>query len=156
MNRGQFDLALSQIERALEINPSDAKSLATRGAVLMWAGRASEGLPWIQGALRLDPTNARTVFYLGMTDYFLSQYSEAIPALDRALSGNLGRNTQLQGRCVLAATYAQLQRQQDAERERATVMRMAPFLDAKRFASQFGAQEAREQMLEGLKKAGFH
>jgi adenylate cyclase len=156
MNRGQFDLALGQVERALEINPSDAKSLATRGAILMWAGRAGEALPWIQGALRLDPTNARTAFYLGVTDYSLAQYSEAIPALDRALSGNLGRNTQLLGRCVLAAAYGQLQRQQDAERERAAVMRMAPFLDAKRFASQFGTQEARDQMLDGLRKAGFH
>ena len=113
-------------------------------------------MPWIQGALRLDPTNARTAFYAGVIDYFLAQYSDAVPALDRALSGNLGRNTQLMGRCILAATYAQLQRQQDADRERAAVMRMAPFLDAKRFASQFGTQEARDHMLEGLKKAGFH
>jgi adenylate cyclase len=156
MARGQFDLALAQVERALEINPSDAKNLALRGAILMWAGRASEALPWIQRALRLDPTNARTVFYLGMVDYFLAQYSDAIPALDRALSGNLGRNTQLMGRCVLAAAYARSQRQQDAERERAAVMRIAPFLDAKRFASQFGTQEARDHILEGLTQAGFH
>jgi adenylate cyclase len=155
LSRGQFDLALGQVERALEINPNDAKSLATRGFILMWAGRASEALPWIQGALRLDPTNARTAFYLGVTDYFLAQYSEAVPALDRALAGNLGRNTQLMGRCILAATYARLQRQQDAERERAAVMRMAPFLDTERFASQFGTQEARDHMLEGLMKAGF-
>jgi hypothetical protein len=91
-----------------------------------------------------------------VTEYFLAQYNEAIPALDRALAGNLGRNTQLMGRCILAATYAQLQRQQEAERERGAVMRMAPFLDARRFASQFGTQEARDHMLDGLKKAGFH
>jgi hypothetical protein len=60
------------------------------------------------------------------------------------------------GRCILAATYAQLQRQQDAERERSAVLRMAPFLDAKRFGSQFGTKEARDHMLEGLTKAGFH
>jgi hypothetical protein len=35
-------------------------------------------------------------------------------------------------------------------------MRMSPFLDAERFAAQFAAQEARDHMLEGLKKAGFH
>jgi len=155
MNSGHFDLALSQIERALEINPSDAKSLASRGAILMWAGRSSEALPWIQGALRLDPTDARAVFYLGITDYSLAHYSDAISALDRALAGNLGRNTQLIGRCVLAASYAQLNRPTEAERERAAVIRMAPFLDAKTFASQFGMQEARDHMLEGLKKAGF-
>jgi hypothetical protein len=33
---------------------------------------------------------------------------------------------------------------------------MAPFLSTERFASQFGAQPARDHMLEGLKKAGFH
>jgi hypothetical protein len=96
------------------------------------------------------------VFYLGIADYSLAQYSDAISALDRALAGNLGRNTQLIGRCVLAASYAQLNRPTEAERERAAVIRMAPFLDAKRFASQFGALEARDHMLEGLKKAGFH
>ena len=76
--------------------------------------------------------------------------------MDRALAGNLGRNTQVTGRSVLAAAYAQLDRRPDAERERNTVMRIAPFLDAERFASQFGSQTAHDHMLEGLKKAGFH
>jgi hypothetical protein len=32
---------------------------------------------------------------------------------------------------------------------------MAPFLSTERFAGQFGTQQARDHMLEGLKKAGF-
>ena len=75
--------------------------------------------------------------------------------MDRGLAGNLGRNTQLMGRPILAATYAELGRPQDAERERIAVMRMAPFLSAERFAGQFGTPEARAHMLDGLKKAGF-
>jgi hypothetical protein len=35
------------------------------------------------------------------------------------------------------------------------VMRIAPFLNAEHFASQFGTQTAHDHMLEGLKKAGF-
>jgi TolB-like protein/predicted Zn-dependent protease len=154
--RGRLDLALGQNERALEINPSDAESFWSRGAILVWAGRAAEALPWLEGALRLDRANARPALHLGMAYYFLDRYGEALEAVDRALAGNLGRNTQLMGRPILAATYAQLGRPQEAERERTAVMNMSPFLSAERFASQFGTQAARDHMLEGLKKAGFH
>jgi len=34
--------------------------------------------------------------------------------------------------------------------------RLSPFFDAERFAAQFGTQEARERVLDGLRKAGFH
>ena len=153
--RGRFDLALSQVDRALEINPSDAESYMVRGNVLVWAGRSAEALPWLEGALRFDRANTRTSLLLGMAYYLLDRYGEAVEAVDRALAGNLGRNTQLMGRPVLAASYAQLNKPQDAERERTTVMRMSPFLDAERFAGQFGTQDARDHMLEGLKKAGF-
>jgi hypothetical protein len=85
----------------------------------------------------------------------LGRYRESVEAMDRGLAGNLGRNTQLTGRSVLAASYAQLDRRQDADRKRNVVMRMAPFLSTERFAGQFGTQEARDQMLEGLRKAGF-
>jgi adenylate cyclase len=154
--RRRFDLALGQIDRALEINPSDAESFSERGAILVWAGRAAEALPWLDGALRLDNANGRATFLLGTAYYFLDRYSASIETMDRALAGNLGRNTQVMGRSVLAATYAQLDRRSDAERERSAALRIAPFLDAERLASQFGAQIAHDHMLEGLKKAGFH
>jgi hypothetical protein len=57
---------------------------------------------------------------------------------------------------VLAAAYAQLGRQQDADGERAIVRQLWPFLDARTFDAQFGTQEARDHMLDGLMKAGFH
>jgi adenylate cyclase len=154
--RGRFDLALGQIDRALEINPSDAESFSMRGEILVWEGRSAEAVRWLEGALRFDNANARATFLLGTAYYFLDRYIESVEALDHALAGNLGRNTQVTGRSVLAAAYAELDRRPDAERERSAVMRMAPFLDAERFASQFGTQAAHDHMLEGLKKAGFH
>jgi len=59
-------------------------------------------------------------------------------------------------RPVFAAIYAALDRQQDAKRERAIVARLSPLLDARTFAAQFGTEEARNYMPEGMKKAGFH
>jgi hypothetical protein len=72
-----------------------------------------------------------------------------------ALALDFGHNTQLMGRPVLAATYGQLNKLRDADRERTAAMRLSPFFDAERFAGQFGTQEARDHMLDGLKKAGF-
>lgn len=155
MIKGRFDLALDDARRAIEINPNDAESVAARAETLLWAGRASEALPWFQDALRLDPTNDRTNLMLGIVYFFLERYGEAVEAMSRGLAGNLGRIPQLMGRPVLAATYAELGRPQDAERERSAAMRLSPFLNADRFAGQFGTQDARDHMLDGLKKAGF-
>ena len=155
LSRKRYDLALEQSDRALEINPSDADSYAYRGAVLMWGGRAAEALPWLEGALRFDQANGYAAAHLCMVYYFLRRYTDAVGACDRGLSQKIGRNTQMMTHPVLAAVYAALDRKQDAERERAVVARLWPFLDSRTFASQFGTEEARNHMIEGLKKAGF-
>src|SRR6516165_9955957 len=151
----RYDLALEQTDRALEINPSDADNYAQRGSILVWAGRSEEGLPWLEGALRFDRASDFAAARLCMAYYFVGRYDDAVAACDRALARNPGRNTQMLTHPMLAAAYAQLGREQDAEGERAIVRQLWPFLDARTFAAQFGTQEARDHMLEGLKKAGF-
>jgi adenylate cyclase len=153
--RGDYDLALVHIDQALEINLSDTDSYAYRGAILVYSGKSSEAVRWLEGARRFDRANVRATLYLGMAYYFLDRYAEALEASNRALSRNPGRNTQLMAHPIVAASYAKMGRDQDAEGERITVMRLSPFFDAAQFASQFGTPEARAQMLEGLKKAGF-
>src|SRR5439155_15356495 len=54
MFRRHYDLALRQIDRALEVNPSDTDSYVQRGAILIYAGRSTEAVPWLEGALRFD------------------------------------------------------------------------------------------------------
>ena len=153
--RKRYDLALAQIDRALEFNPSDADNYAYRGTILVWAGRAAEALPWLEGALRFDRANGFAAAKLCMAYYFLRRYTEAVDACDRGLSQKVGRNTQMMVRPVLAAAYAALERPEDVKRERAIVARLWPFFDARTFAAQFGTEEARNHVLEGMKKAGF-
>ena len=151
----RYDAALEQIDRAFEINPSDADNYAYRGAILTWAGRATEALPWLEGALRFDRANGFAAARLCMAYYLLRRYTDAVGACDRSLDRDPGRNTQMVTHPMLAATYAELSRQQDAERERGITAHLWPLLDARTFAAQFGTQEAQDHMLEGLKKAGF-
>ena len=153
--RKHYDLALAQIDRALEINPSDVQSYAARGAFLVWAGRPAEALPWLEGALRFDAANGFAASKLCMAYYLLGRYADAVDAGVRGLSPNPGRNTQLLTHPMLAAAYAEMGRQQDADHERAIAARLWPLLDSRTFADQFGTPEARAHILEGLKKAGF-
>jgi adenylate cyclase len=153
--RRRYDLALAQIDRALQINPSDADNYRTRAAILTFAGRASEALPWIEATLRFDHSNASAIMDLCITDYMLGRYVEAVAACDRAAARNSGRLHQTLIHPFLAATYAELGRSQDAEDERAATTRISPFFDPERFAAQFGTQDARDRTLAGLRKAGF-
>jgi adenylate cyclase len=73
--RKRYDLALAQIDRALEFNPSDVDNYAYRGSLLMWAGRAAEALPWLEGALRFDRANGYAAAHLCMVYYFLHRYT---------------------------------------------------------------------------------
>jgi len=156
MYKRRYDLALGQIDSALEINPSDVDSYHARGNILVWAGRAAEALPWLEGALRFDRGHVLTTQSLCWAYYFLGRYNDAIEAGDRALARSPGRNGQAFTHPFLAAAYAELGRNQEAEGERVVILHLSPFFNAQIFAGQFGTQEARDHMLEGLKKAGFH
>ena len=153
--RKHYDLALGQLDRALEINPNDVETYAERGSTLVFAGRPTEALIWLQGALQFDRGHPRTSARLGLAYYLLGRYDEAVESCGRSLARNAGRNVQILTHAVLAAVYAELGRVPDAESERAIVTHLSPFFDFRMFAAQFATQAAREHMLEGLGKAGF-
>ncbi|TMJ59312.1 MAG: tetratricopeptide repeat protein, partial [Alphaproteobacteria bacterium] len=136
--RKRYELALSQTDRALEINPSDVESYDMRGTVLVFAGRAAEALPWLEGALRFDRTDLLAAFHISVTYYFLGRYAEAIAAGDRALARSPGRIVHTTIHPFLAAAYAEMGRDQDAQSERFITLRLSPFFDSERFAAQFG------------------
>jgi adenylate cyclase len=155
LSRQRYDLALAQIDRALKINPNDAESYAVRGVILVWSGKAAEALPWLEAALHFDRTVSNVTMNLGMARYFLGKYSDAVEAFESALARNPGRLLQITAHAFLAAAYGQIGSKEDAERERANIARLTPLFDAERFALQFGTEEARDQVRDGLRKAGF-
>ena len=75
-----------------------------------------------------------------MAYFFLGRYVDAVEACNRALARSPGRNTQLVAHPILAASYAEVGRDQDAEGERTIITRLSLFFSAERFASQFGTE----------------
>ena len=83
--RGEFDKALTHIERALEINPNDGDLLATYGDMLAYAGQSGDARPWVDDAIRRNPHFPDWyASVLAKILYLQKDYDGAIAALNRA------------------------------------------------------------------------
>jgi hypothetical protein len=73
----------------------------------VWAGRATEALPWLESAPRFDHGHLLTANSLCWAYYFFGRYNQAVEAADRALSRGPGRSNQMITHSFLAAAYAE-------------------------------------------------
>jgi adenylate cyclase len=141
-----------QIERAIAINPNDARSLAAHGTVLMWLGHADTAIAALEHAQRIDPAlSAVDRFALSLAYYLKGRYDAAIEQAELNLRITGSANFT---RIVLAAAYAQQNRGQDAARVVATIHRVDPTFDPQTFGNKFLNPADLEHLRDGLRKAG--
>ena len=108
----RYDQAKAEIDRAIAINPNDAKALAGRGNILMWSGQTDAAIEALEAAQRIDPElNAVDRFALSLAYYLKGHYDAAIEQAELNLRETAGANF---SRIVLAAAYAQDDRIEDA------------------------------------------
>ena len=104
--------------------------------------------------MRLNPHNS--FFYhwtLGMVLFNLERYEEAAAALERVVE----RNSQfLRGHLVLAATYGQMGRTEDAKWEAEEALALLPGMTIKqrRAIVPYRRQADTERYITGLRRAG--
>jgi len=146
---GRYEQALAELDRATAINPNDADAVAGRGTVLCWSGRTEEGSRELEAARRIDPALHR--FVLGLAYYLTGKYDAAIEVLSRNLSE---RPDASHSGAVLAASYRQQGRGEEAARAVATVRRFDPAFEVGAFGAQLQKPADRERLREGLRKAG--
>jgi adenylate cyclase len=150
--RHQFDLAASEMDKAIALNPNDAESHATRGAVLNYLGHTDEAIQAIQAAQRFDPNMfPRHFMHLGLAYYLNGRYADSIRILEHSI-GRYPREVFLH--IALAAAYAQAGRSEDAGREVQTVMKLYPFFEIDSYGRAFSKPLHRQALVEGLRKAG--
>jgi adenylate cyclase len=84
---GQPDRAITEAEKAVDLNPNDADGYAFGGLSLNQTKRYKEAIPWFKKAIRRNPSppiwylNALGISYLGT-----GNYEEAIPALKKVIN----------------------------------------------------------------------
>ncbi len=148
---GNYEAALVDADRALELNPSDAIARSLRGGILLWLGKIEESIAASEAARRFDPRLAATeMFNLALAYYLAGRYREAVRTAT-AVEPN-ARTVFLQA--VHAAALAQLGEDEAARRVADEVRRLDPFFDVKLFGRRLVNPAHREKAQEGLRKAG--
>jgi adenylate cyclase len=156
--RRQHQEAISEMERALALDPNDPAISFGMGNALNYAGRPIEAVEFFKRGIRLDPHNPfRYLAGLGATHFCMGELQEAAALVEKALRLN-PETFGLPPR--LAAYYALLGRDEDARAAIETSKRekvdapgefnLRSFMNP----SPFKDRGVAERFAEGLLKAG--
>lgn len=147
-----YDRALDEMRRAVELNSSDPASYVGLATALLWSGDVEGAVKnfEISGKLGLI-ASANDTFILGTAYVLADRNDDAI----RTLEGSIERNkTDPYTNAILAAAYAQAGRQPDAARQAETVRRLDARFDSAEFGTLLRKPELQGKLVAALRKAG--
>jgi adenylate cyclase len=121
----QYDEALSLVEKALALDPSDPACNTVLGWTLFMYGRPKDGMEYVKIGMRLDPLNpARYLAWIGYGLFCLNEWQGAAAAIEKALK--LNPDLAIPAAAFLAASYAHLGRDKEAKAAAQTFRRGSP------------------------------
>lgn len=151
--RAEFDQAKYELERAIEINPSDSAALATLGTAKMFSGDAAGAIEGLELALKYNPAlEPIYVFALGMSYYIAERHEDAIAL---ALRGLAQFSDFPRFHLVAGAAAARLGQTDRAKTHAREIRARLPFLNLDDFTSRFRNPRDAAYLKEGLRLAGF-
>jgi tetratricopeptide (TPR) repeat protein len=152
----EYAAAISELELALDINPSLALAHYGLGAAFVFSGKPQEAFPHLESAIRLspqDPNMGSFLVRIAEANYLVGDDEAAVRFALKALTQP---SFQWSRYAVLIAALGQLGRLEEAQRYLAEVTRMrsnfsVTFVQTMHpFSSDMGI----DRYYEGLRKAG--
>jgi len=149
---GEYDRALDELKRAIDLNGSDAESYGHLVAVLLYTGDTAGAIAAGELLAQFQPEIPDvTAFNLGMAYVLGDRGTDAI----RILEPVVGRNPRhLYASVMLAAAYAAVGRQQEAERLAKGVRQRFPTFSRDQFGSGLHDPSLRVKLDHALEMAG--
>ena len=154
--RREHDLAVAELQMALELNPSLAWAHYGIGAALVFSGRAREALPFLQAAIKLSPRDPNMgSFLVRMADayLFMHKYDETVAWARKALRQS---GFQWSRFAVLVSALGHLGRLEETNRilEELRAQRSDFSIDFVQATHLIADADDMSLYLEGLRKAG--
>jgi len=150
----EYDKGISQLERALELEPNSADIHAHLGLALYQADRPQEAVQVFQKAIRLNPKPPGWYLYnLAVAYKFIEKYEEAIYWGEKAVRQN---PKDLIGHVILCTIYSSAGRMEEARREASEVLKINPKYSVSRAekTNPLKNQAAKKRYFDALRKAG--
>ncbi len=147
--------ATFEAERAIELDPNDARAQFIMGKVLVFDGRPEEGVEFIKKAMRLDPHYpAEPLCYLGLAHFCMGQLQEAVSLIERGLKHN---PELVFFHLPLTSAYSHMGLDKKAQESKVALMRgwFLPDVYRAMFEWPFKDPEFAEHFVEGLIKANW-
>jgi adenylate cyclase len=151
----EFDKAMEEAEKGVSLGPNSAQAYFALGTVLVFADRLQEAIPILQKCLRLSPVpiNSQVLVFLARLYAEVGEFEEALVTYKKTL--HLYGPDHSMAHLGLAATYAQMGRENEARAEGAELLRIDPKFSLERFMQNYPVNPARQaRMTEALRKAG--
>jgi adenylate cyclase len=152
MRTEAYDQAIDELQTAIELNPNHWSSYRYLGAGMLYSGRTNEALELYTTAMQYDPYKTPGMFMnMGIMHYLKGDYKDALKWLQKGA----GRYPSFLGiQIMLAATYARMDRIEDAQVAAEKVRRISPFFEVEFYGSVYRNPEDRAKITAGMYKAG--
>jgi adenylate cyclase len=150
----QYDKAIAECERGIDLAPNSAECHIWMAYVLTFAGRSEEAVRYAEQALRLNPyPPSWWIRQLGQSYFFAGRYEEAIAAHKKSLI--LSPNDLLT-HIALTTSYSWAGRHGEALAQAAEIVRINPKFSVEERAKFLPCknQADLDRYLDGLRKAG--
>jgi tetratricopeptide (TPR) repeat protein len=149
---GDYDQALEELKRAIDLNPSDADAYSALAGVLLWTGDVQGSIAAGELLARFRPEHsAIESLDRGIAYMLADRTSDAVRLFELAIERNTDFRPAI---AMLAAAYAQAGRRQDAERQAAIVRQRFPDFSRDEFGSLLRNPDYRAKIASAFKKAG--